>query len=135
MNRWNPMTHSRLLSTLTVRASIYCLLAILLTTPISLSKEGMDRDARIEIIRGLLRESAVVKVPFPRGKRGIRIDAGGKLDKDASQKELRSNGLAIQAGNPAQITHIEFKSNEIIFELNGGAEIRGEVVSAHRYWH
>jgi hypothetical protein len=122
MNRWDSMMHSRLLATHTLRAIIFCLPAILWTTLPCFPKEGMDRDARIEIIRGLLRESAVVKVPFPRGKKGLRINANGKLDTDASQKELRSSGLAIQAGNPAQITHIEFKSNEIVFELNGGAK-------------
>ena len=82
----------------------------------------MDQSARIDIIRGLLREVAVTKVPLPKGKRGIRIDAQGKLDKDDAQKELRSNGLAMQAGNPGQITHIEFKSSEIVFELNGGGK-------------
>jgi hypothetical protein len=82
----------------------------------------MDRDTRIEIIRGLLREVAVTKVPLPRGKRGVRVDAQGKLDQADAQKELHINGLAMQAGNPAQITRIEFKSNQIVFELNGGGK-------------
>jgi hypothetical protein len=82
----------------------------------------MDRDTRIDIIRGLLREVAVTKVPLPRGKRGVRVDAQGNLDKQDAQKEMHNNGLAMQAGNPAQITHIEFKSNEVIFELNGGGK-------------
>jgi hypothetical protein len=82
----------------------------------------MDSKTRIEIIRGLLREVAVTKVPLPRGKRGIRVDGQGNLDKADAQKELHNNGLAMQAGNPAQITHIEFKSNEVIFELNGGGK-------------
>jgi hypothetical protein len=82
----------------------------------------MDRDSRIDIIRGLLREVAVTKVPLPRGKRGVRIDAQGKLDQEDAQKELHNNGMAMQAGNPAQLTHIAFKANEIIFELNGGGK-------------
>lgn len=85
-------------------------------------KEGMDQKTRIDIIRGLLREIAVTKVPLPRGKRGVRIDAQGKLEKDDAQKELHNNGLAMQAGNPAQITHIEFRAKEIVFELNGGGK-------------
>ena len=96
------------------------LAATLLFVPASFPKEGMDRDTRIEIIRGLLREVAVTKVPMPRGKRGVRVDAQGKLDHEDAQKELHNNGLAMQAGNPAQITRIEFKSNAIAFELNGG---------------
>ena len=98
------------------------LVATLLFVPTSFAKEGMDRDTRIDIIRGLLREIAVTKVPLPRGKRGVRVDAHGKLDQGDAQKEMHNNGMAMQAGNPAQITRIEFKSNEIVFELNGGGK-------------
>lgn len=91
-----------------------------LMIPYGFSKEGMDQAARIEIIRGLLREVAVTKVPLPRGKNGVRIDAQGKLNREEAQKELRGNGLAMAAGVPAEITKIEFKANEVIFELNGG---------------
>jgi len=97
-----------------------CLATSFLIISLGFSKEGMDQAARIEIIRGLLREVAVTKVPLPRGKRGVRIDAQGKLAGDDAQKELRSNGLAMAAGVPAEITKIEFKSNQVIFELNGG---------------
>jgi len=90
--------------------------------PPGFGKEGMDRKARIDIIRGLLREVAVTKIPMPRGKKGVRVDAQGKLDRDDAQKEIRSNGLAMQAGMPAEITRIEFKSNEVIFEVNGGGK-------------
>ena len=91
-----------------------------LIIPLGFSKEGMDQAARIEIIRGLLREVGVTKLPLPRGKRGVRIDAQGKLEKEDAQKELRANGLAMAAGVPAEITRIEFKANQVIFELNGG---------------
>jgi hypothetical protein len=98
------------------------LAAILFAAAACSAKEGMDQDARIAVIRGLLREIAVVKMPFPRGRKGVRIDAEGKLDKPDALKQIHDNGLAIQAGNPAQITHIEFKSTEIVFELNGGGK-------------
>ena len=91
-----------------------------LVIPSGFPKEGMDRNARIDIIRGLLREVAVTKVPLPRGKKGVRVDAQGKLDQEDAQKEMRTNGVAMQAGMPAEITKIEFKSNQVIFELNGG---------------
>ena len=94
----------------------------LLIIPLGFSKEGMDRNARIDIIRGLLREVAVTKVPLPRGKKGVRMDAQGKLDQEDAQKEMHFNGMAMQAGVPAEITKIEFKSNQIIFELNGGGK-------------
>jgi hypothetical protein len=100
------------------------LACIFLIIPFGFSKEGMDRSARIEIIRGLLREMAVTKVPLPRGKRGVRVDAQGKLNQADAQKEMHFNGMAMQAGAPAVITKIEFKSNQIIFEVNGGGRTR-----------
>ena len=83
-------------------------------------KRAWIASARIEIIRGLLREVAVTKVPLPRGKKGVRVDAQGKLDQADAQKEMHFNGMAMQAGVPAEITKIEFKSNQVIFEVNGG---------------
>jgi hypothetical protein len=48
------------------------------------------------------------------------VDAQGKLDKGGAEKEMRANGVAMQAGMPAEITRIEFKSKQLIFEVNGG---------------
>jgi len=93
-----------------------------LIAPYGFSKEGMDSKARIEIIRGMLREVAVTKVPLPRGGRGVRIDPQGKLDREDAQRELHTNGLAMKAGMPAQITKINFKEDQIVFELNGGGK-------------
>jgi hypothetical protein len=99
-----------------------CIVSAFLLIPLAFSKEGMDRNARIDIIRGLLKEVGVAKVPLPRGKRGVRIDPQGKLDQADAQKELHNNGMAMQAGTPAEITKIEFKSNQVIFEVNGGGK-------------
>ena len=96
------------------------LLGAFLFIPYGFSKEGMDEKTRIDIIRTLLREVGVTKVPLPRGRRGVRVDAQGKLDQAEAQREIRANGQAMQAGMPAEITRIEFKSNQVIFELNGG---------------
>ncbi len=94
--------------------------AALLMLPAGFAKEGMDRNARIDIIRGLLREVAVTKVALPRGKKGVRVDGHGNLDQAAAQNELHTNGLAMKAGMPAEITKIEFKAKELVIEVNGG---------------
>jgi hypothetical protein len=79
-------------------------------------------ETHIELIRGLLKEIAVAKVPLPRGKKGIRVDSQGKLDQAKAQSELRNNGMAIKPGMPVEITKIAFKSDEIVFEINGGGK-------------
>jgi hypothetical protein len=85
-------------------------------------KEQSQRDTHIQLIRGLLREIAVSKVALPRGKKGVRVDAQGKLDQADAESELKANGMAIKSGMPVEITKITFKSNDIVFELNGGGK-------------
>lgn len=85
-------------------------------------QQRLTREGRIEIIRGLLKEIAVAKFPLPRGKRGIKVDSKGDLDKSKAQSELHTNGVAIKPGMPVEITKITFKSEEIVFEINGGGK-------------
>ncbi len=86
------------------------------------AKEVITRDSRIDLIRGLAREVAVVKVPLPRGKHGLYVKAGGKIDQAKADTELRANGEAIRPGMPVEITHLAFKSDRIVFEINGGGK-------------
>jgi hypothetical protein len=85
-------------------------------------KDQSQRDAHIQLIRGLLREIAVCKVPLPRGKKGVRVDSKGKLDKADADSQLSANGMAIKPGMPAEITKITFKPDDIVFEINGGGK-------------
>lgn len=80
------------------------------------------RDAHIELIRALLSEIAVAKVPLPRGKHGVYVNGQGKLDQTRANAELRENGPAIKPGMPVEITHMTFKANEVIFEINHGGK-------------
>ncbi len=107
--------------------AVCCVLGIalwLLLAPGALAKEKATLNTHIALIRGLDREIAVAKVPMPRGKKGIRVDHQGKEDKEDADQELRTNGLAIKPGTPVEITKITFKSDSIIFELNGGGKNR-----------
>ena len=73
----------------------------LLGWPTSLiSKETLSREARQELIRGLIREVAVTKVALPRGKHGVAVSADGKVDQAKAESELRANGAAIRPGMP-----------------------------------
>jgi len=88
------------------------------------AKEKKDpaRDARIALIRALGQEIAVTKVDLPRGKQGIFVDAQGKVDQAKAKEETRRNGLALKPGTPVQITKLEFKSDRVKIELNGGGK-------------
>ncbi len=86
------------------------------------SNRELSRDTRIALIRGLSSEIAVTKVTLPRGKHGVSVDEKGVLDKEDADKELHENGPAINPGMPVNITRLVFKSNRIIFEINGGGK-------------
>jgi len=86
------------------------------------AKNQSKEDTHIVLIRGLLREIAVSKVPLPRGTKGVRVDSQGKLDKADADSQLSANGLAIKPGMPVEISKITFKANQIVFELNGGGK-------------
>jgi len=98
---------------------------VCLTLALALSawaKNPSKDDTHIVLIRGLLREIAVNKVPLPRGGKGVHVDSNGKLDKAEADAQISANGLAIKAGMPVEISKITFKSKEIVFELNGGGK-------------
>ena len=102
-----------------------CLTGLCLTLALSpslFSKEQSQRDIHIRLIRGLMREVAISKVPLPRGKKGVRVDSRGKLDKADADSQLGAHGMAIKAGMPVEITKITFKPEDIVFEINGGGK-------------
>ena len=96
-------------------------MAFVLASPV-FPKDQSQLDTHIQLIRGLMREVAVSKVPLPRGGKGVRVDSQGKLDKADADSQLSAHGLAIKPGMPVEVTKIIFKSNEIVFELNGGGK-------------
>ncbi len=105
------------------RAAALALAAAVLLGPASAAAKGtLKRETRLDLIRGLSSEVAVTKVALPRGKHGIYVADNGKLDKAKADAELRSNGAAIRPGMPVEITKVTFKSNRIMFEINGGGK-------------
>jgi hypothetical protein len=96
-------------------------LCLVLALPFPVFAKDQSRlDTHIRLIRGLVREIGVSKVPLPRGKKGVRVDSKGKLNKAAADAQLSAHGMAIKPGMPVEITKIIFKSSAIVFELNGG---------------
>jgi hypothetical protein len=83
---------------------------------------SLDRNGRIDLIRGLSSEVAVAKLTLPRGKHGIYLDSHGKVDQAKAREELKENGPAVNAGTPIEISKIDFKANSLTFEVNGGGK-------------
>lgn len=86
------------------------------------AKEKLPKNDRLVLIRELAHEIAVAKVPLPKGKHGVYLDSSGKLDQGKARQELRSQGTAVSAGMPVEITKMTFRGDGILFEINGGGK-------------
>ena len=76
--------------------------------------------SRMNILRGLVAEYAVVKAPLPRGQKGLFLKADGEIDQENLRKEITAEGTALPPNVLIQITDIVFRNKEIAFEINGG---------------
>jgi hypothetical protein len=103
------------------RAATIAFVFALVSSP-SFAQERISRDSRIELIRGLAHEIAVVKVVLPRGKNGIFLNAQGEVDQGKATSELRQHGPAVRPGMPILITKVKIDSDRIVFEINGGGK-------------
>jgi hypothetical protein len=86
------------------------------------SSQPLQEQSRLSIIRYVDGEFAKVVQPLPGGKKGFKIEAGKPVDKNDLSNQLRFNGTSANPGDTVQITKIEFRSKEILFQINGGGK-------------
>jgi hypothetical protein len=80
----------------------------------------LTEESKLEIIRYVSGEFARALAPLPADKRGFRLQAGEPLDRKALQDAVVNSGAAVNPGDTVQITQIEFRRDDIVFEINGG---------------
>jgi hypothetical protein len=82
--------------------------------------EPLQPESRLDLVRFVSGEFARVVQPIPAGKKGFHMKAGVPLDERELRQALGSSGSAINPGDKAQITGLEFKDREIVVDINGG---------------
>ena len=82
--------------------------------------EPLQPDSRLALVRFVDGELARVVQPLPAGKKGFHLKAGVPLDEKQLRMALGSSGSAINPGDRAQISSLEFKEREIVVDINGG---------------
>ena len=82
----------------------------------------MQADMKVQIIRYIDGEFARAAKALPGKTTGFTIHVGKPIDQQAYQDALRLQGTAIGAGDPVQITRLDFQSKRILIQLNGGAK-------------
>ena len=87
-----------------------------------LQAADLKAQSRVEILRSLMAEYGTLRAPLPRGDKGLRLQNTGEVDREKLLHEITQNGAALPSGTVVQITQIQFKDKEIIFEINGGGK-------------
>ena len=88
--------------------------------PAKAKETRLQPESRLALVRYVDGEFARVLQPLPSGKKGLHLKAGASLDEGAVHMRLASSGSAINPGDNAQITGLEFKDRQIIVDINGG---------------
>ena len=80
----------------------------------------LQPESRLTLVRFVDGELVRVVSAIPAGKKGFHLKAGAALDERALRMAVASAGSAINPGDHAQITNLEFKDKEIAVDINGG---------------
>jgi hypothetical protein len=84
--------------------------------------DRLQPESRLAIVRYVFGEFAKAIRPLPAGKKGFRLLAGKPLDEKALRTAVSSSGPAVNTGDQVQISRIEFRDREIVFDFNGGGK-------------
>ncbi len=76
--------------------------------------------SRLSLVRYVDGEIVHVVRAIPAGKRGFHLKAGVPINENALRQAVASAGSAINPGDRAQITNLDFKDKEIVVDINGG---------------
>ena len=88
--------------------------------PAKSKDQPLQPESRLALVRFVDGEFARVVAPIPAGKNGIHLKAGVPLDEQQLRITVGSSGAAINPGDKAQVTSLEFKDREIVVDINGG---------------
>ena len=91
----------------------------MLNTAAGAGKKLTEED-RIELLRGLGSEFAIVKAYLPRSQRPLPFPSDGNYDKEKWQEMGKAMGAAARVGDQVQITRVEIEPNRLILDINGG---------------
>jgi hypothetical protein len=76
--------------------------------------------SRLSLVRYVDGELVRVVRAIPAGKKGFHLKAGVPLNENTLRMAVASAGSAINPGDRAQISNLEFKDKQIIVDINGG---------------
>jgi hypothetical protein len=82
--------------------------------------KALQPESRLVLVRDVDGEFAKVVQAIPGGKKGYRVAVGKPIDSQKLRDALRLWGTAATPGDTVQITGLEFRTGEILVQINGG---------------
>jgi hypothetical protein len=81
---------------------------------------SLTEPSKLALIRFVSGEFAKVRKPIPGGKEGFVLYTDKPLNQEYLDRVVSTHGAAINTGDNAQITKLEFHEHTIIVDINGG---------------
>jgi hypothetical protein len=95
-------------------------------TKVELPKGILDEKSRLELIRTLQSEQGFAMRPFPKGHKGLTLEANGKLEPagESYLNMVTSEGLSAKPGDRLVLTDLKIEHSRIEIQLNGGPDLK-----------
>ena len=95
-------------------------------THVPLSRVALDPKTKLELIRILQADQGFAMRPFPRGRKGLKLVANGKLEPAGENylSMVTAEGLSAKPGDRVVISDVKIEKNRIVFQLNGGPDFK-----------
>ncbi len=88
--------------------------------PAASKNAGLSEPSKLALIRYVSGEFAKARKPIPGGKEGFILYSDKPLNQEYLDRAVSTRGAAINTGDKAQITKLEFREHLIIVDINGG---------------
>jgi hypothetical protein len=90
--------------------------------PSATAKNGgtLQESSKLSLIRYVSGEFAKARKPLPGGKDGFIVFPGKPIDEQYLERAVATHGAAVNTGDNAQITNLEFRERTIVVDVNGG---------------
>lgn len=85
---------------------------------------SLKESSKLNLIRYVSGEFAKARKPLPGGKEGFTLFVDKPLNEEFLDRAVANHGAAINTGDNAQITKLEFHEHTIIVDVNGGGRPR-----------
>jgi hypothetical protein len=99
-------------------------------TKVTLPKGELDAKSRLDLIRTLESEQGFAMRPFPKGHKGLTLEANGKLEPagEAYLNMVTSEGLSAKPGDRLVLTDLKIEHSRIEFQINGGPDFKHRIL-------